>query len=68
MSMSKKEQEIIANIIKRLGDDGTATPEIREMLNNRMMRLWLDTWVTGALECMLEPHRNIDLGVRLSRR
>jgi hypothetical protein len=71
--MTKGEQETIANVIRRLkgGRDGntpSSSDEITAMLNNHQMRIWLDTWVIGALEC-LQPgeSRDVDLAVRLSR-
>ena len=70
--MTKGELETIRNVVSHLkcGRDGAdirCSPEIAEMLNDRRLRIYLDTWVTGALECLLPEQRDVDLAVRLSR-
>lgn len=72
--MTKGEEQTIRNVIQALkgGRDGnkpSSSPEITAMLNDDRMRIWMDTWVVGALECLLPgERRDVDLAVRLSRR
>jgi hypothetical protein len=71
--MTKGEIETITNIIQRLkagrdGNEPSSIPEITDALNDRSMSIWLDTWVIGALECLVPGDgRDVDLAVRLSR-
>jgi hypothetical protein len=71
--MTKTEIETIENVIRCLkgGRDGAkvrSSPSITEKLISDDMRLWLDTWVIGALECLLPGDgRDPRLAVKLSR-
>lgn len=70
MALGKSDREVIENVIKALRGEGSASPEIKEMLSNWRMRSWLDTWVVGALEILVDDNRtkrDLDLAVRLSR-
>ena len=75
MAMSKSEQEVICNVIKRLRctprDSGNhrEAKEVRNALRSYYARLYLDAWVIGALECLLDSDecpRNIKLALLLS--
>lgn len=71
--MTKGEIETIQNVIEKLkagrgGGKVTCSPEIAEKLKSRDVSIWLDTWVIGALECLLPgKDRDVDLAVKLSR-
>ena len=71
--MTQGEIETIKNVIAKLnggrnGHKCLSSDEITAMLNNPRMANWLDTWVIGALECLLPgPGRNVELGRKLSR-
>ena len=75
--MTKTEQQVIENVIKRLRcethklPDGTErqreSDEVRAALTGDA-KLFLDTWVIGALELLLPGEsRNPELALRLSR-
>lgn len=77
--MTKKEQEVLSNIIERLSapncgcHNGFWTEKIVAELNARgieaVSRLYLDTWVIPALRMLLPGEdRDIDLACRLSGR
>ncbi len=69
--MTMTEQEVIRNVINRLRcnprDSGghRETKEVRNALRGDA-RLYLDTWVTGALECLLDECRDVKLARSLS--
>lgn len=71
--MNKQEEQTVRNVAKRLrGNSPDASvfprcsPEIDAMLKNPAMRRYLDTWVVGALECLLPEQRDLRLAVSLS--
>ena len=69
--MTKGEQATIQNVINRLRckprSDGNhrETEGVRNALQGEA-KIYLDTWVTSALECLLEPHRDVRLAESLS--
>lgn len=76
--MTKGEIETIRNIIARLKkpncgcSNGIGLESIVAAANAKGIeapsRLYLDTWVIGALECLLPGEgRDVDLAARLSR-
>lgn len=77
MAMNKTEIETIRNIIERLKRPncgcahGPGSEALVAACNGKGIeapsRLYLDTWVIGALENLLPESRNIDLAARLSR-
>ena len=68
MTMSASEVEVIRNVIARLQPDARRTSDdVFEALSDRSMRLFLDTWVISALECLLPERRDLKLAKDLSR-
>lgn len=70
--MTNGELEVIRNVISRLkaGRDGKtprSSNEVTAALNETSVRVWLDTWVIGSLECLLPETRNVELGRSLSK-
>lgn len=77
--MTKKELEVISNIIERLSapncgcHNGFETEKIVAEVNAKgieaVSRLYLDTWVIPALRLLMPGEgRNVDLACRLSER
>lgn len=64
--MNASEERVIRNVIKRLKGEGGSSPEIKAMLADERMRIWLDTWVVGALQHLLPESRDLRLAVDLS--
>jgi hypothetical protein len=64
--MNQSEEIVIRKVIQRLSSDTNASFEIRQMLADRRLRSYLDTWVIGALQCLLPESRNLKLAVGLS--
>ncbi len=70
--MNKTEEKIVRNVIARLRCDVRSDGSHREADQVRKAltgpaALYLDTWVTGALECLLDETRDLELGESLSR-
>jgi len=75
--MTKQEIETIRNIVERLkkANLGCSNSNSLEALvseaNSKGVecasRLYVDTWLIGALECLLPEQRDPSLAVRLSR-
>lgn len=79
MPLTKTEAKTIKNVIDRLRcepvrwQDGTVHPgesdKVRAALTDPSVKLYLDTWVTGALALLLPGEsRNPDLARQLSGR
>lgn len=75
MTMSNSEKQVIRNVIKRLRcephDNGfpREADRVREALTGDA-KLYLETWVTGALVCLLDDEpdqRDVKLALSLSR-
>lgn len=67
--MNKSEQEVIRNVIKRIsGEAGTTAEYVQDRLTDPRVRLYLKTWVVGALECLLPESRDLELAKVLSGR
>jgi hypothetical protein len=71
--LSKTEEAVIRNVIGRLRCEPRGesrlpreADEVREALRGPA-KLYLETWVIGALEHLLPESRNPDLARRLSR-
>ena len=71
--MTAGEEEVIRNVIARLRCDPRSDghqrefEEVRAALKSRVARIYLETWIIGALECLLPEQRNVKLGKHLSR-
>jgi hypothetical protein len=69
--MNKSEIEVIQNTIGRLSkDNGKCSGAVEEALNNRNLRIYLDTWVIPSLKLLIEEQRtrrDLELAVDLSR-
>lgn len=66
MTMSKTEKAVIRAVIARLRNEANVSPHVDAMLSDRQLRIYLDSWVVGALECLLEPHRDTRLALSLT--
>lgn len=64
--MSKAEEQTIRNVIQRLKGEG-ASQEVKAALTGPAA-IYLNTWVIGALECLLPESRDLRLAVQLSGR
>lgn len=70
--MNKSEEQTIRNVIDALRckprPDGSAgeAEEVREALRGPA-RLYLETWVIGALECLLPEQRDLKLALAMSK-
>lgn len=65
--MNQAEEKVIRAAIKRLGADANAAPEIKAMLADRRLQLYLGSWVVGMLECLLPENRDLKLAASLAR-
>jgi hypothetical protein len=69
MTMNKSENEVIRNLIDRLRG-GSASAEVTAHLQDRSVKLFLETWVIGPMELIAEEDRSkrdLELAVRMSR-
>lgn len=72
MSLSRTEAKIIRNTIGRLRcavrPDGShrEADTVRAALRGPAA-IYVDTWIIGALECLLDEARDLELGESLSR-
>lgn len=67
--MNKSENEVIRNLIKRLRGD-SASGQVQAHLKDRDVSIFLETWVIGPMELLVEEERSkrdLDLAVRMSR-
>lgn len=72
--MTKSEIEVLRNVIARLKCEPHANGEHREadcvrkaLRGDAALALYLDSWVTPALEALLPESRNVKLAFDLSR-
>ena len=65
--MNMTEEFVIRQAVKRLKGDDRTSPEVVEMLRDPRMKVWLDTWVIGSLECLLPEQRDLDLARGLAK-
>lgn len=78
MSLTKQEQTVIRNLLRRLKAPNCGCSHFGEAeataaeLNARGLevpsRIYLDTWVIPGLEMLLPESRNVDLAERLTGR
>jgi hypothetical protein len=67
--MTPAETKVIENVIARLRGAHDANPEINALLTGPC-RLYLETWVTSALDILIHPDRDkrsMSLALELSR-
>ena len=75
--MNSKEIETIRNLIKRLQkpnlgcSNNLSTVSIVDSANSAGIecasRVYMDTWIIGALECLLPENLDVDTAISLSR-
>jgi len=66
MAISKKERQVIENVLDRLKGNGNAAPSVKEALTGDC-GVYLSTWIIPALEILIgEGHRDLDLAVSLT--
>ena len=64
--MTDGEIQTIRNVIAKLKGDAKQADYVRAALTGPC-KLYLDTWVIGALECLLPERRDVKLAVKLSQ-
>lgn len=77
MTRQQKRHAGIANVVRRLKNDGNASEHIQKILNDQQFKLWLDTWVIAPLEMLNQTDEqlkgdflaedNFNAGLRLSQ-
>jgi hypothetical protein len=59
MTIGKREERVIRNVIKRLRGD-KASSIVEMALKGRELSLYLDSWVIPALELIIKDERTLD--------
>lgn len=57
--MNPSEKRALRNVIKRLRGDAQASGQVLAALNDRNLRVYLDTWVLGPLELLVKEDRTL---------
>lgn len=64
--LSVTEETVIRNVIAKLRGQSKTSDDVHEALTTGTAKCFLDSWVVGALECLLPEGRDPQLALSLS--